>query len=147
MHLLKVHFCFKKIKSLKSIKMYKFLLIILILGSCSQENQNKKDSTTQESNSVEKGKDNTPKVQESKPLSNIEVKTFPALENTFGYEIWIDGQKTVVQSTIPSVPGNKGFATEEKARKVADLVVSKIKNNQMPPSITPKELDSLGVLK
>jgi len=127
--------------------MYKLLLILLVLGSCSQNSQNKKDSITQNSNSVENKKDSIPKIQESKFSSNIEVKTFPALENTFGYEIWIDGRKTVLQSTIPSIPGNKGFSSEEKARKVADLVVFKIKNNQMPPSITPKELDSLGVLK
>ena len=57
----------------------------------------------------------------------------------------MDGNKYIHQEIIPAVPGNKGFESEEDARKAAGLVAHKILNNIMPPSVTPQELDSLGV--
>lgn len=63
----------------------------------------------------------------------------------YGYDIYVDGQRYIHQLNIPSVPGTKGFKTEADALKVATLVRKKIENNIMPPSITPEELDSLGV--
>ena len=46
---------------------------------------------------------------------------------------------------IPAVPGNQGFATESDAKKVGELMLYKIKNKIMPPSIDVRELDSLGI--
>lgn len=65
----------------------------------------------------------------------------------YGYDIYVDGQRYIHQVNIPSVPGTKGFESEADALKVATLVRQKIENNIMPPSITPEELDSLGVYK
>jgi hypothetical protein len=48
---------------------------------------------------------------------------------------------------LPHLPGNEGFTTKERAQKVADLVMKKIKNNEMPPTVTIEELSSMGVLK
>jgi hypothetical protein len=76
-----------------------------------------------------------------------EVRTFVALEGTYGYEIWIDGTKTIYQASIPGLPGNEGFSSEEKAKKAGEFVAVKIRKNQMPPTVTPEELDSLGVLQ
>ena len=42
--------------------------------------------------------------------------------------------------------GNAGFSSEEKAAKAGSFIVYKIRNNILPPSVTPEELDSLGVL-
>lgn len=128
-------------------KLYKLLVLVVLIGSC-QENTTteKRVITRQTDSSLLETKENTiPSNPYQKAL--IEVKIIPSQENTFGYEIWIERQKTIHQPTIPSIAGNKGFASKEQAQKVADFVVSKIRNNQMPPSISPKELDSLGVLK
>lgn len=85
-------------------------------------------------------------VADTLKRQSLEVKTFAAQEGTFGYEIWIDGKKIIYQATIPGVPGIQGFATEDSAQKVGELVADKIRKNQMPPTVTPEELDSLGVL-
>jgi len=46
---------------------------------------------------------------------------------------------------MPAVQGTSGFKTEEYAIKTAELVISKIKHNIIPPTVTLSELDSLGV--
>ncbi|MDF2456563.1 MAG: hypothetical protein K0R51_2556 [Cytophagaceae bacterium] len=65
----------------------------------------------------------------------------------WGYDLYIDGKKTIHQPHIPGVSGMKGFDTKEKAEKTANFVLFKLKNNIMPPSVSKEELDSLGVLK
>ena len=66
--------------------------------------------------------------------------------NTFGYDIYVYGSVLVHQPSRPGLPGNAGFATEEDARKVAELVIKKIRNNELPPTVTIEELRELGVL-
>jgi len=64
----------------------------------------------------------------------------------FGYNILIDGALFIHQNSIPSLPGNNGFSSKEKAECVANLVIHKLKNNIMPPSVSKQELDSLKIL-
>ena len=47
---------------------------------------------------------------------------------------------------MPAVPGKRGFKSEADALMVGKLVVKKITSNQQP-TITIRELDSLGVYK
>lgn len=80
----------------------------------------------------------------------IEVVTFDNSKTGnkgFGYDIKIDGKMNIHQPNIPGLPGNDGFTTEDKAKKTGEFVAYKIRNNIMPPSVSEKELDSLGVLK
>lgn len=78
--------------------------------------------------------------------AKVEIKVFQNTEMSgFGYDIILDGHTYVHQPNIPALPGNNGFSTEEKARKVAELVSFKIHNNIMPPTVEVRELDSLGV--
>ncbi len=65
----------------------------------------------------------------------------------YGYNVIMDSHVFIHQPSIPSIAGNKGFRSKEQAEKVATLVVYKLTHNIMPPSVTPKELDSLGILK
>ena len=83
------------------------------------------------------------------PYANAEltIKIIPSTNHTFGYDILLYGRPLVHQPSIPGLPGNDGFTTKEKAQKVAELVLKKIRNNEMPPSVTIDELNSLGVLK
>ena len=75
---------------------------------------------------------------------SVEIQTFQT-EKGWGYDVFVDGKKYIHQEIIPAVPGTVGFDTEENAQKVAGLVSHKIRNNIMPPSVTPEELDSLGI--
>jgi hypothetical protein len=65
----------------------------------------------------------------------------------YGYNIIMDSHVFIHQPSIPSIAGNKGFTSNEQAEKVAALVIYKLTHNIMPPSVTLKELDSLGILK
>ena len=81
--------------------------------------------------------------------SIVEVKTYAneAPLTGYGYDLFVDGTLKVHQPHIPAIPGNRGFSSEEYAKQAGEFVAYKVKNNIMPPSVTPEELDSLGVLK
>jgi hypothetical protein len=83
------------------------------------------------------------------PYANAEitVKIIPSANNTFGYDILLYGRPLVHQPNIPGLPGNEGFSTMERTQTVAEFVVKKIKNNEMPPTVTIEDLNNLGVLK
>jgi len=78
--------------------------------------------------------------------TDIKAVVIPTENNTFGYDIYMYDAMFIHQPSRPGLPGNPGFATEEDARKVAELVIKKIRNNEMPPTITIDELRELGVL-
>lgn len=63
----------------------------------------------------------------------------------FGYYVFVDGQLTVEQKTIPGMSSNKGFISEAEAKKTADLVIKKMKEGEMPPTITEAELKKLNI--
>ena len=50
------------------------------------------------------------------------------------------------QNSIPAVGGNTGFASKQKATKVAKLVIAKIKKGEMPPAVTREEMKKIGAL-
>jgi hypothetical protein len=79
--------------------------------------------------------------------AEITIKIIPAANKTFGYDILLYGRPLVHQPNIPGLPGNEGFTTKERAQTVAEFVVKKIRNNEMPPTVTIEELNSMGVLK
>jgi hypothetical protein len=78
----------------------------------------------------------------------VEIKTFAndAVLGGFGYDVYLDQKLYVHQPHVPAVAGNKGFSSMENARRTGEFVAYKIKHNIMPPSVSPHELDSLGVL-
>jgi hypothetical protein len=112
--------------------MYKIILVIIfltvIVGGALYFDKNKKEETS------------NPYVD-----SLVEAKLYQNEDETWGYDIMIDGNTYVHQPTKPAVGGNVGFATEAEAQSVANLVVSKIKNNILPPSVTPEEIADLKV--
>lgn len=78
--------------------------------------------------------------------SNITYEIIPSINNTWGYDIFIDNKKIIHQPSIPGLPGNEGFKTKEDAQIVAELVVNKIKKGEMPPSISIDELKTLRII-
>lgn len=67
-------------------------------------------------------------------------------ESGYGYDVFVDGKRVIHQPNIPGVAGTAGFKTKEDSKRVAELVIKKIKNNEMPPSITEQELRQLKVI-
>lgn len=89
-------------------------------------------------------------VKEQKnPYGNaeIKIKIIPSANNTFGYDILIYDRPLVHQPNIPGLPGVEGFTTKKRAQTVAEFVVKKIKSNEMPPTVTLDDLNTMGVLK
>ena len=87
--------------------------------------------------------------QQKTRYANIEItiKIIPSANKTFGYDILLYGRPLVHQSNIPGLPGNEGFTTKERAQTVAEFVVKKIRNNEMPPTVTIEDMTNMGVLK
>jgi hypothetical protein len=78
--------------------------------------------------------------------AQIEYFVINVPQNQFGYYIMIDGKMYIEQKSIPAVQGNNGFATKEDAEKIAKLAIEKIKQGEMPPTISVEELKELGVI-
>ena len=99
--------------------------------------------------SVEKVAGKQEVKQQTNPYAKAEItiKIIPSINKTFGYDIFINGQPVLHQPHIPALPGNKGFTTKERAQKVAEFVVKKIRKNIMPPSVTIDDLKKMDVLK
>ena len=61
--------------------------------------------------------------------SKIEINTFQNKDSSWGYDVSIDGQKSIIQPNIPSLPGNRGFNTSDEAKKTGEFAAYKIHNN------------------
>ena len=69
----------------------------------------------------------------------------PAEAGTYGYEILVNRKLLIRQKNVPGLPGNRGFVTKADAAATARLVIQKLQQGIMPPTVTTKELDSLGI--
>ena len=76
----------------------------------------------------------------------ITYNIIDAPNNTFGYDVFVDGKLMIHQTSIPAMPGNDGFKTKDDAAKVAEMVMYKIRKGEMPPTVTPEEMKELGVI-
>lgn len=74
---------------------------------------------------------------------NYRYEVIAAPENTFGYDIYKGDAMFIHQPHIPGMPGVKGFAREEQARKAADLMITKMKNGVMPPTLSEEEITDI----
>ncbi len=72
--------------------------------------------------------------------SKVTYKIIQAASNTFCYDIFSDGKLLIHQPSVPGIPGNKGFKDKTSAEKVAELVISKIKKGEMPPTVSAEEM-------
>ena len=89
----------------------------------------------------------TSAINISYPYSGqFSIKTFQNTDKTWGYDVFKNVKLLVHQPNIPAVPSFKGFSTKEKAEKTAGLVIKKIEQGEMPPTVTIEELKKLNVL-
>ena len=83
----------------------------------------------------------TPGIQQRR----ITYKIIDAPDKTFCYDIFMNGRLLIHQPSVPGLQGRQGFVLKSDAEKVAALVIKKIANGIMPPTIEPRELDSLSI--
>ena len=77
---------------------------------------------------------------------NLTYDIIPGKDNTFGYEISVNGKKLIHQEEIPGVAGVLGFKTADQAKKTAEFLIQKMKKGESLPAISITELKQLGVL-
>ena len=65
----------------------------------------------------------------------------------WGYDIVANGKVYIHQEFIPAIPGKKGFASKEQAVAVGNKVILKMRNKQIPPTLSIEELKDLGVIQ
>ena len=122
----------------------------LLLFSCSEEVDNGEDIVSQDPNTEESSNptDSTNSTTKSTSASNGYTYNVVLNDsgNEWGYQLFQGNNMVIKQMHIPAIQGNYGFETKEKAEIAAQFVLNKLENNIFPPAISPKELDSLGVL-
>lgn len=123
-----------------------FTLSILILSGCNEQGKSDEQTTDKP-----KGIQAAPGYNPYENLKmTVEVFKVDSIEHNgsrgWGYDILINDIVHIHQPNIPAVMGNNGFSSEENALIAGEYVIQKIKNNILPPAVTPEELDSLGVL-
>ncbi|MBO4244573.1 MAG: DUF4907 domain-containing protein [Bacteroidales bacterium] len=69
------------------------------------------------------------------------------VDSGWGYAIFADEKKLIMQKQIPVVEGNHVFESQEDAYNCAHLVIKKLLSGEMPPSVTRQELKDLNIIK
>jgi hypothetical protein len=78
--------------------------------------------------------------------ATITYKVIGSESEGYGYDVFADGKMVIHQPGIPGQPGVRGFRTKADSEKVAQLVVKKLKNKEMPPTVSEEELRTLKVI-
>ena len=117
--------------------MKKILLLFFILVAIASNGQNS------DIQSIE-GKKNSTETKHD--ISNYSYNIIQVLNNTWCYDIYKDKKLFIHQTSMPGLPGIEGFKTKSDSEKIAKLVIEKLRNGEMPPSITKDELIKLKVL-
>lgn len=65
-------------------------------------------------------------------------------DNGYGYQIFYGEKELIRQESVPVLKGKSGFGSKEDAEKVALLVLNKLQR-KVPPNVTLKELEQLGI--
>lgn len=78
--------------------------------------------------------------------SKFIYKIIIAPSKTFGYDIYCDKKLLIHQSSVPALAGNNGFKRKSDATKVAKLVIIKLTEGEMPPTVSIEEMKNLNVM-
>jgi hypothetical protein len=83
---------------------------------------------------------------ETQKKAGYSYTIIPSVNKTWGYDIYLQKRLFIHQPSKPGLPGNEGFKTKADTKKVARLVIGKIKKGKMPPNVTIEELKKIKVL-
>ena len=124
--------CSKRSNSVGIVMKYKMIacLVGIVIGVCVHAQQQPKQ---------ENAAGQSP-AADTYANSKLTYKIIDATAHTYGYDVYADGRLMIHQKSIPAMPGNEGFKTKAGAEKVAQLVISKIKKGEMPPTVTVEEM-------
>ena len=64
----------------------------------------------------------------------------------WGYDVLVNDSIFIHQEQMPAVEGKRAFTSEADAAKVANLIVQRIKNRQLP-TVYLRDLDSLQIAR
>ncbi|HEY5773045.1 MAG TPA: DUF4907 domain-containing protein [Chitinophagaceae bacterium] len=77
--------------------------------------------------------------------SDTSFNIVTSANHTYGYEVFIRNKIVISQLTIPCKSGIEGFINKLDAEKVARLVIKKLSQGIMPPTVNKQELTSLKI--
>lgn len=77
---------------------------------------------------------------------NITYGFLPSLHQTWGFQILVNQKPLIKQLSIPAVPGNLGIRDTTAAGKVARLMIRKMKQGEMPPTVTIPEMKKIKAI-
>ena len=80
-------------------------------------------------------------------IEKYSYKVINSHNKSFGYDIFCNDKLLIHQTTIPGLPGNTGFKNDQDAKKIAVLVITKIKKGEIPPSVSTEELKKWKIIK
>ena len=126
-----------------------FFLACILLSGCAQHPAKNEAITASASQEDFLPQDNTAQndtVVKKMTAAQITSFVIHAADNKFGYTIFVDGQLYIEQKNIPAIDGNAGFTSKEDAEKIAELVISKMRNGEIPPTVTIAELKAEGII-
>ncbi|MCG9970889.1 DUF4907 domain-containing protein [Christiangramia crocea] len=81
---------------------------------------------------------------ESSEERNLEVRTY-GYGSGFGYKIISEEKLLIQQNNIPSLEQNQPFCSQGEAKKVANLVISKLERGENP-AISYSELKEMQII-
>ncbi len=131
-------------QEVKTIMMALMALMALAVA-CKSNTADIADKSASPHSANTSGEDNGQATSVNDSIAKFTYEIIDAPDGTFGYDILMDGRVIIHQPNIPGMPGLKGFINKEDAANVAKLVMGKLKNNQMPPTVTTDELDKIVI--
>jgi hypothetical protein len=129
---------------IRPLRLYNLFFTVLTFSFLSCNEDKKEAITAQEAGNI-------PVSEPPQSAVEYELKTFESKDESgkiqgWGYDIYINGSRTIHQPTIPAVSGIHYFKTEEEALKVGEYATSKMRTSGSFPTLSIEELDSLGVI-
>jgi Domain of unknown function (DUF4907) len=131
--------------------MKKIVPVVVLFFACTQlqgqtASQNKALSAPDKPDTKEPAKIKAANIERA-AKTQFQYFVIKADSSTYGYSIYADGNLYIYQPTMPAIGGNKGFADTASAGKCAQLVIQKIKQGEIPPSLTVEELKQNSLIK
>ena len=113
-----------------------FIYLLVFLTACNnakvQTPDNAKETIPVHSDSISE-----------KSVTEFELHVIQNEDQTWGYDILMGGRQYIHQDRMPAVGGNKGFIQERQAREAGELVLEKLNQGIMPPSISTEEVNKI----
>jgi hypothetical protein len=111
------------------------LLFTFLLATCSAGTK----TANEKSHAVKK-----PLAKKVAPIRMFFTShTVKLADNTYGYIINQNDAVLIKQYAVPGKPGKKGFVRKADARRVSELVITKLVKGEFPPLVSDQEIDGI----